>query len=619
MAEPITRRSALKAAAAATALAVLPPLPAPAPAAPGCVSAKLTGAAALVESLKAEGVDVVFGIPGAQENELWDEMKSRCLAYLLVTHEYSASCMADGYARSTGRPGVICIVPGPGVTNALTGIGEALLDSVPMVCVVGDVARGDKYKPFQVHDLPNVELLKPVTKLVIAVAQVCEIPGAVRQAFETAVSGEPGPVAVVVPYNLLIECAHVSCCPHGPPALPFDEAAFLQALALLSGGCRKGNPLRIGIYAGMGCMDYSVPLTQVAELLQAPVATSVSGKGVIDECHPLAVGWGYGPQGTVTAEQAFKRVDLVLAIGVRCSEVSTGFYSLPQTPYVIQVDANPHNLGRVLHTSVCVHADAGVFLHHLLEHADEVRRPPDGQLVECIRQWKAQEAETNARNYGVCGVDPLLLYLAIRRAACPEALVFVDVSMSEHWAAEVFTTYKPRTYFNPTDNQAMGWTIPASIGAQRGNPGRLTIAIAGDGCFLMTAVEMSTAARECLPVKFFILDDGAYHYMQTLQKQAYKRSTATFLAHLDYPALAKAFGLAYVDVPTLHDLDSGIKAALEHPGPVLVRVGVDYGKRPLRWLGATKKRYTKELSAGQKMRFLARLGSRSLDHHPHND
>src|SRR5207248_7892214 len=129
----------------------------------------------------------VFGIPGAQENELWDTMKSKGLGYLLVTHEFSAAAMADGYARSTGKPGVLCVVPGPGVTNSLSGIGEALLDSVPLVCIVGDVARGDKYRPFQVHELPQVALLKPVTKCVLEVSHVAEIPGAVRRAFQIAV------------------------------------------------------------------------------------------------------------------------------------------------------------------------------------------------------------------------------------------------------------------------------------------------------------------------------------------------------------------------------------------------------------------------------------------------
>jgi acetolactate synthase-1/2/3 large subunit len=616
--QPITRRTVLK-AVAAQAIATFPAaLPVPAQARlgqePGWVSGKLSGAAALVEALLTQGVACVFGIPGAQENELWDEMKSRHLPYLLVTHEFSAACMADGYARSTGRPGVICVVPGPGVTHSLSGIGEALLDSVPMVCIVGDVARGDKYKPLQVHELPNVALLQQVTKGVFAVSSVGEIPAAVRQAFHLAQCGEPGPTAVVVPYNLLIETAKIHCPPPSPHEIAFDEAAVERALCVLS-----DRRLRVGIYAGMGCMDAADLLRQTAEVLQAPVATSVSGKGAIDDCHPLAVGYGYGPQGARTAEHAFKAVDLVLAIGVRYSEVSTAFYAIPHHKHLIHVDANPCNLGRVVRADVCVNADAGLFFSRLLENADRVCRPIDSSLIERIRKGKTEDCKEHCKQYARCGVDPMTFLMALRRALCKDALVFVDVTMTEHWAAEAFAVHQPRTYFNPTDNQAMGWSIPAALGAQRVNPGRQTVTVTGDGCLLMTAVEMSTAAREGLSVKFFVLDDQAYHYMQALQKQAYRRTTATILAHLDYAAMAKAFGLAYHEITGPGDLDAALHMILECQGPVLVRVVTDYGKRPCRWIEAARSRYTQELSTEQKVKFLARLSSRALDVHPQND
>jgi acetolactate synthase-1/2/3 large subunit len=615
---PMSRRTVLKALAAqAVATATLPALTSTAdarPTEPGVVSGRMTGARALVETLLAEGTGCVFGIPGAQENELWDEMKSRGLPYLLVTHEFSAACMADGYARSTGRPGVISIVPGPGVTNALTGIGEALLDSIPMVCVVGDVARGDKYKPFQVHELPQVGLLQQVTKNVFPVSTAGEIPDAIRQAFRLSLHEEPGPVAVVVPYNLLIEEAKVHSLPPGPREVPFDEPAFACAVKLLS-----NRKLRVGIYAGLGCMDCPDALQRAAEMLQAPVATSVSGKGTINECHPLAVGWGYGPQGTRTAEQAFACVDVVLAIGVRYSEVSTAFYAIPKHRHVIHVDANANNLGRVVKADVCVHADAGIFLTRLNDCAGQLARPANAGLVADIRRWKCDEAKLNAKTYARCGVDPMAFILSLRRAACADALLFVDVTAAEHWAAEAYTVVQPRTYFNPTNNQAMGWSIPASLGAQRIHPGRQTITLTGDGCFLMSGMEISTAAREGLPVKFFVLDDQAYHYMQALQKQAYKRTTATILARLDYAALAKGFGVPYLEISSPQELECGIKAALDYAGPVLTRVVTDYGTRPLRWLDAAKGRFTKELTTEQKVRFLARLGSRALDIHPEND
>lgn len=581
---------------------------------PGTVSGHLTGAKALVETLMAEGVECVYGIPGAQENELWDAMKSKGLGYLLVTHEFSAACMADGYARATGKPGVACIVPGPGVTNALTGLGEALLDSIPVVCIVGDVARGKKYRPFQVHDLQQVALLQPVCKEVIEVRCVAEIPDAVRRAMQASVSCEPGPVAVVIPYDLLIESHHFNSLPLAPCGLPWDEGCFQKALCLLS---QKG--LHVGIYAGLGVMDHSDLLVQVAETLQAPVATSVSGKGVIPENHPLAVGWGYGPQGTSTAEAVFHHVNLLLAIGVKFSEVSTGFYADPQPKHVIHVDASADNLGRILKTDVCVHADSGVFLSHLLEHQDSIRRCADTALTHKIAALKNHACAEHKKIYAKCGVDPMAFLLALRCNTAPDALVFVDVTICEHWAAEAFEVCQPRTYFNPVDNQAMGWSIPAAIGAQRVRLDRQVVTVTGDGCMFMTSLEMSTAVREGLPVKFFILDDQAYGYMQKLQMSAYHRTTATALAHLDYAALARGMGLGYVEALQTCDVNNAIQTALGMPGPVLARIAVDYEKRPVRWLNAVRKGFTRELSTQQKVRFAARLGIRSLELHQNND
>lgn len=618
MSLPLSRREVLQ----TVALGCLAALPAKTAAGPlrtrretreGWISGPMTGAEALVATLQHEGVECVYGIPGAQNNELWDTMKTKGLPYLLVTHEFSAAAMADGYARSTGRPGVLCVVPGPGLTNSLTGLGEALLDSVPVVCLVTDVAMGAKYHPFQVHELPHVALMQPLMKEVFTPQKAAEIPCAIFQAFNCAMSGEPGPVAVLIPYPLFIESHHFHTPPVGPPAVPFDDAAFQTALALLS-----NRNCRVGIYAGFGCMDASGDLIRAAEMLQAPVATSVSGKGVIPETHPLAVGWGYGPQGTRTAEAIFKDVDLVLAVGVRYSEVSTANYAIPQK-CVIHVDANPNNLGRVVKAAACVHADAGLFLAKLNEHADVVCRPPNPRLTHQIAVLKREECQKNSEIFGKCGVDPMAFVLSLRRCLHPDALVFVDVTATEHYAAEAFTACQPRTYFNPTDNQEMGWSIPASIGAQRVFPGRQTVTITGDGCFLMSAMELSTAARECLSVKFFILDDQAYHIMQSLQKPAYLRTTATVLAKLDYEALARGLGVGYCEIDSNPNLEGSIHAALCQPGPVLCRVVTDYGKRPIRWVQATKNQFTDALTTQQKIHFLARLGGRAVHLQRHND
>ncbi len=619
MTSPLSRRDVLK-IAGATGLAALPGPVAALPGLagrggpPGWVCGHMSGAEALTEALIVEGTECVFGIPGAQQNEMWDTFKSKHLPYLLVTHEFSAACMADGYARSTGKPGVICVVPGPGLTNSLSGIGEALLDSVPMVCIVGDIACGPRYHPFQVHALPQVPILQSVTKQVFHVQNAGQIPGTVRHAMHIATAGEPGPVGVVIPYNLLIEMCDYNCGPCAPPGIPWDDGEFERALALLS-----DRHHQIGIYAGMGCMNHSEALVQLAETLQAPVATSISGKGVMPENHPLSVGWGYGPQGTRTAEQTFRGVDVVLALGVKYSEVSTGFYSMPQSRHLIHVDINPNNLGQIMNTSVCVNTDAGLFMDRIMEQSACVRRAPNSHLTTLICRRKGSEQGINQHVYAECGADPMMFLMALRQCTCPEAMIFVDVTVSQYWATEVFTIFGPRTFFNPSNNQAMGWSIPASIGAQRVHPCRQTVTVTGDGCLLMSALEMSTAARENLPVKFFILDDQAYHYMQALQQPAYLRTTATMLAHLNYHALAESFGLAYQEITCGAGMEARIRGALLHPGPVLIRVQTDYRRRPVRWIQAARGKYIQELTPQQRTRFLARIGSRALDFHPQND
>jgi acetolactate synthase-1/2/3 large subunit len=282
------------------------------------------------------------------------------------------------------------------------------------------------------------------------------------------------------------------------------------------------------------------------------------------------------------------------------------------------VDINESNLGRVMRGSMCVHADVGAFMARAMEQ-DELRRPDNPRLRENIQARKRDEARINEEVFARGCVDPLRFIQCLRRLTNADALAFVDVTLSQYLATESFTTTQPRTFFNPTDNQAMGWSIPAAIGAQKVQTGRQTLTITGDGCFLMSCTEISTAARERLPVKFFVLDDQAYHYMQELQLPAYLRTTATILARLDYRSLAMGYGVAYQEIRTPDELEPRIRSVLEHNGPVLTRVVVDYRRRPIRWINAARARFTDELTPEQRRRFLARIASRAADRRPQND
>ncbi len=578
------------------------------------VFGRMTGAQAAVAALCGQGTSCVYGVPGAQNNDLWDAMKSHGLGYLLVSNEFSASIMADAAARVTGGVGVCAVVPGPGLTNALTGIGEALHDSVPIVVLVTDIDRRPGAPVGQVHGLANSAMLRPVCKAVYEVSVVGEIPQAIQQAFCVARSGEPGPVSVVIPYPLYAETAGFQAPSPAPIGVPFDESAYRRALCLLSDR-RK----RVGIYAGQGCFNATGELLQVATLLQSPVATSVSGKGAVPEGHPLSVGWGYGPYGTRTAEETFRNVDLVLALGVRFSEVSTANYSVPRHAELVHVDINPSYLGRNVPTTQCVNADAGLFLGRLLGDAEAIRRPPNHRLHKDIEVRKSSELRANSKPQIQGCVDPMLLFLAMQQQMGCDDLLFVDVTSSVHWASEVMRPAAPRRFFTPTNNQSMGWAIPASLGAQRLDPSRRVSCVTGDGCLLMSGMEITTAARARLPVKFFVLDDGTYHYMQMLQEPAFGRTTATELHRMNYAALAAGLGVGYLRIDRNEDLAAGVAGAFQTPGPVLTHVVVSYEGRELRWLEALKDSYLDKLKTGQKLRIARRVAVRKLDMTPEND
>jgi len=578
------------------------------------VQGKMTGAQAIVGALQCMNAPCVYGIPGAQNNELWDAFKAAGMPYLLVAHEFSCSVMADAAARVTGWPGVYSIIPGPGITNAMTGIGEALLDSVPIVGIVTDIDTRPGAPIGQVHSLANVPMLQTVNKQVFVAEHVSQLPALVYDAFHTAISGEPGPVAVVVPYHLMTDTFDFNNPPPPLPAVPWDENAYAQAMTLLADRSK-----RIGIYAGIGCQDASAELVAVAEMLQAPVATSVSGKGSIPETHPLSVGWGYGGYGTKTAEKTFEKVDVVLAVGVKYSEVSTANYAVPDHPCLIHVDANPNNIGRNVKTAVGVNADARVFLQRLLGENARLARTSDDKLQRTIARARQSDFAENQSPQVKAAVDPMFFLTQLNQTIGPDAQSFIDVTAATHWASEGYVVSGPRRYFAPANNQSMGWAVPASIGAQFIQPGRLTTCVTGDGCFLMSGMELSTAARTGLPVKFFILDDGAYHYMQMLQEPVYRRTTATEIAAINHSHFAAAMGMAYNEILGNHDVGAGIMRALCTPGPVLTKVCVSYDGRDIRWLSALRKKYLNRLDRDDKVRMARRVIRRTVEFNKQND
>ncbi len=347
-------------------------------------------------------------------------------------------------------------------------------------------------------------------------------------------------------------------------------------------------------------------------MLQAPVATSVSGKGVIPDSHPLAVGWGYGAYGTRAAERAFKDVDLVLAVGVRYSEVSTANYAVPTDPLLIHVDANPANLGRNLPTCVKVHADAPLFLARLLSENAALRRPACPAIPAAIQAGRQHDRKANHRVKVKSGVDPMFFYAQMRHVLPPDDLIFVDVTASVHWASEVIDVEGPRRYFTPTNNQSMGWAIPASIGAQRVRLDRRVVCVAGDGCFLMGRPGMSRRRRgpACRSSSSCSMTERITT-CRCFRSLSFGRTTATEIARLNFCAFAQGLGLGYNEIGSNEDAVAGILRALNTPGPVLTRVVIGYEGREIRWLNALKKSYLDHLNTGQVVRLASRVAVRA--------
>jgi acetolactate synthase-1/2/3 large subunit len=272
-----------------------------------------------------------------------------------------------------------------------------------------------------------------------------------------------------------------------------------------------------------------------------------------------------------------------------------------------------------LPATVKVCADSRLFFDRLLADSAAVRRAACPPLWAQIHDNRQQDRRENARPRITDAVDPMHFLVHLRQALGCDDLIFMDVTTSTHWASEAIEVAGPRRYFTPANNQSMGWAVPAAIGAQRMRIDRRVAAVIGDGCFLMSGMEASTAARACLPVKFFVLDDGTYHYMQMLQQPTFRRTTATEIARVDFAAFAAAMRLGYNQICANEECGPGIARALAIPGPVLTRVVVSYDGRDIRWLNALKDSYIDHLRGDQKMRMAMRVAVRSMKLRPDND
>jgi acetolactate synthase I/II/III large subunit len=569
---------------------------------------KMRGADIVVRALEDAGARVTFGIPGTHNIELYDALdRSERITPVLVTDEQSASFMADGVSRTSGTIGVVNVVPGAGVTHCLSGVAEAFMDNIPLVVLTCGI-RTDTGKAYQLHDIDQLALLRPVTKAALRPASAADIYSTVRGAFDLARSGSPGPVAVEIPAQFYMLVHDVPGFHYEPdttePTVPSDTD--VGAAAEVVNAAR--HPL---IYAGYGAASAGHLLVELAEKLGAPVATTIQGKGVFPEAHPLWLWNGLGASAPPFVRDMTMGADVLLAIGCRFSEVGTGSYGFTPPPSLIHVDINPQVFNRNFPARIAVAADASSFVRALLPcvKARTAANSTHSAIAAGHRgvqdAWRGQKSADR--------VTPVSFFEALARAA-PRAIYATDSGNGTFLAMEHLRLDSPHRFIGPIDYSCMGYAVPAAIGAKLANPDRDVVALAGDGALLMTGLELLTAAAMGTSPVVCVLRDGELAQIAQLQRTSLNRDTCSLLSPYRVDAFAAAVNAEYLLAGRDADLDDVLARALEASRsgrPVMVEVAIDYSQKTFFTRGIVSTNFWR-LPLGDRVRMLGRAAARHI-------
>jgi acetolactate synthase-1/2/3 large subunit len=574
---------------------------------------KRTGAWLAVYALEQIGARFTFGIPGVHTTELYDALNnSNRITQVLVTHEGGASFMADAIGRLSDSIGVLTVVPAAGLTHAASGIGEAFLDGVPMLVITGG-PRTDTPHHYQLHQMDTHRFMGGLTKATFRVERHEDVVPTLFKAYDIAVSGEPGPVFVELPVNILLMTSEVAELPQfEPPQAPRIEAPadIARAAELLA------NARHPCIFAGWGARDATSELLRLAELLEAPVATTLQGLSVFPGNHPLQVGFGFGPSAVPAAQNAFKDCDCMIAIGTRFAEIATGSYGAAVPENLIHIDINPNAIGANYPAKVGIAGDAAAVLQQLLKALETAapRRPAQTALREQIRRDKAAYRESWYRNDAAGIVNPARFFDELRRAMPDDGILAIDDGNHTFLTAELMPIHAPKSVILPTDFNCMGYAVPAAIGAKLAFPGRTVQAIVGDGAFTMTCMEILTAASNGLGIVYYVFNDGELAQIAQAQSIPYGRKPCTQLGKLNIEGVALATGAAFLPMNDNTAIADVIARANEIAGrgqPVIVGVHIDYSKRTAFTLGTVKTNFGR-FPLNEKLRFLTRAAVRRV-------
>ncbi len=570
---------------------------------------KITGADAVVRALEDEAIEFAFGIPGTHNIELYDSLAGSRVRPVLVTDEQSASFMADGVWRASRKLAALNLVPGAGLTHALSGIAEGWLDHAAMLVLACGIRR-EPDRAFQLHDVDQLAIVRPVTKAQFLVKDATEVYATIRRACRLARAAPAGPVMVEVPVDHYLSRHDISFQlePESIPAPPAGEDVA-TARALLDASRR---PL---LYLGSGAAAAGGDLIALSERLEAPVATTFSGKGVFPENHPLWLWCGFGPCAPRFAQKIAAGCDLTLALGCRFAEVGTGSYGLHPPGKLIHVDADPAALNRNFPAALPVVADAAQFVSALL--GDLPPRNPDVDLRRAIREghtevWNQWSAADNAGR-----VAPPQLFKALQAALGPDAVYTTDSGNGLFLAMECLRLPRPASFLAPVDYSCMGYAVPAAIGAALACPERPVAALAGDGAFLMTGLELLTAAQLEVPVLVVVLRDRELAQIAQFQQTVFARKSCSQLPDYDLAALCRGVGVEHLPLDRNADLESVLqqaRTATQQRRPVVVEVAIDYSQPTYFTRGVVRTNFAR-LPWRDRLRFIMRaLERRMLPH-----
>ena len=568
----------------------------------------------MVYALEQIGVKHTFGIPGVHNTEIYDELnKSEHIEPVLVTHEAGAAFMADGVSRTSGGIGTLVIVPAAGMTHAMSGIGEAYLDGIPLLVISGGTRR-DTGKSYQLHQLDQGKVLDGIIKKYYLISKHEDIIPTVFDAYITATSGEPGPVFVEVPAEIQMFRGEINQLPefkNESTSKKPDPDKIKKATDLLVAAKHPG------LFLGWGAKEATDVAVKIADMLAASVATTLQGLSVFPGSHPLHTGVGFGPASVPASQKAFKNCDCLLAVATRFGELATGSFGVKTPQNLIHADINPEVFNKNYRASVCIEGDAKAVLEAIYNELQARNFLPSrdaDKLAESIKNNKKKYLAEWKKEMKKDIVSPGFFFEELRKQLPEEAFILTDDGKHTFLTAELFPVYRSKHFVSPTDFNCMGYCIPASIGAKIANPHKTVAAIVGDGAFLMTCMELVTATSQKAGLIVFVFSDGELGQISQFQKIPLNRKTCTILGKVNVEGVATATGAAYLALNNDFENEVIIAEALRLSTagqPVIVDVNIDYSKRTFLTKGVVKTNLAR-FPFSEKVRFLGRALKRHV-------